>query len=130
MDSNKTILTPSSHPLGFLSLLFSVVPAENEGEAPAGVCPAVPSPAMQEQHTRLPFENPQRSHCSHPLLLPGSALCTEPCVQHAPPVWLRKSVLGGQCDVLTAGSGFWTRWFCFQSWALLRPWPDCCLWSG
>lgn len=59
MDSNKTVLTPSSHPLIFLALLFSAVPPENEGEAPAGVCPTVPSPAMQKQHAWLPLENPQ-----------------------------------------------------------------------
>jgi len=59
VNSNKTVLSPGSHPLIFLCLLFSVIPPENEEEAPTGVYPTVPSPTMQKQHAQLPLENPQ-----------------------------------------------------------------------
>lgn len=78
-------MIPSSHPLVFLRLLLLVVPPESEGEAPAGVRPPVPSLAMQEQRARRPLENPQRSHRSDPLVLPGrSLLCWAFCVKTLP----------------------------------------------
>lgn len=78
-------MIPSSHPLVFLRLLLLVIPPESEGEAPAGVRPPVPSLAMQEQRARRPLENPQRSHRSDPLVLPGrSLLCWAFCVKTLP----------------------------------------------
>jgi len=78
VHGNRDVLTWCSHPLIFLCLLLLVVPLQNKGEAPTGVCPTVPTLAMQNQCSWSPPENPQWSHSSNPLILPGSPCCPEP----------------------------------------------------